>query len=566
MANEKRWLKSYDEGVSPSLKPYPKLTLVDYVDKAAKERPDDSMLIFKKRKISYAEVNKLSDEFAAALVSLGVKKGDRVALVMPNCPQAIICRWGSWKVGAILVHLNPVYTESEMQHALKDCGAETVVVLTPFYQNIKKLQPRTSVKNIIATSIKEYLPSVLKVLFTLLKEKKEGHYIEIEKGDLWLQELMGKNVGARRPDVVVKPEDPALILFSGGTTGLPKGVVGSHFSQVATGLQFYSWVKNYVEPYKDVVIAVLPLFHSFGTFAVMCTAIVANMKIALVPNPRDRDDVIATIQQTKPAFFVAVPALFIALMEHPKVKAGKVDFKSMKTCCSGASPLLAETKKRFEDLTGGRILEGYALTETTMAACVGPYMGKYKEGSVGLPLPDISVRIGDIETGEGELPAGQEGEIVFSAPNLMLGYWQRPEETREMLRDNWLYTGDVGYMDDDGYVFITSRKKDLIKPSGFQVWPREVEEVICSHPAVAEVCVAGIPDARQVEAVKAWVVLKAGKTATAEEIQVWCKEKLVHYKIPKFVGFRPELPKTMVGKVLRRVLQEQEKSGEKKQD
>jgi len=560
LANEKRWLKSYDKGVPHSLKPYPKMTVVDYVDKAAKERPDESMLIFKKRKLSYAEVNKLSDEFAAALFSLGVKKGDRVALVMPNCPQAIICRWGSWKVGAILVHLNPVYTESEMQHALKDCGAETVVVLTPFYQNIKKLQPRTSIKNIIATSIKEYLPSVLKVLFTLLKEKKEGHYIEIDKGDLWLQDLMVKNIGAKRPNVVVKPEDPALILFSGGTTGLPKGVVGSHFSQVATGIQFYSWVKNYLEPYKDVIFAVLPLFHSFATFAVMSTAIVANMKIALVPNPRDRDDVVATIQQTKPAFFVAVPALFIALMEHPKVKAGKVDFKSMKTCCSGAAPLLAETKKRFEDLTGGRILEGYALTETTMAACVGPYIGKYKENSVGLPLPDVTVRIGDIETGEGELPPGKEGEIVFSAPNLMLGYWQRPEETKEMLRDNWLYTGDVGYMDDDGYVFITSRKKDLIKPSGFQVWPREVEEVISSHPAVAEVCVAGVPDAKQGEAVKAWVVLEAGKTATAEEIQAWCKEKLVHYKIPKFVEFRPELPKTMVGKVLRRVLQEQEKS------
>ena len=560
MANEKRWLKSYDKGVPHSLKPYPKMTVVDYVDKAAKERPDESMLIFKKRKLSYAEVNKLSDEFAAALFSLGVKKGDRVALVMPNCPQAIICRWGSWKVGAILVHLNPVYTESEMQHALKDCGAETVVVLTPFYQNIKKLQPRTSIKNIIATSIKEYLPSVLKVLFTLLKEKKEGHYIEIDKGDLWLQDLMVKNIGAKRPNVVVKPEDPALILFSGGTTGLPKGVVGSHFSQVATGIQFYSWVKNYLEPYKDVIFAVLPLFHSFATFAVMSTAIVANMKIALVPNPRDRDDVVATIQQTKPAFFVAVPALFIALMEHPKVKAGKVDFKSMKTCCSGAAPLLAETKKRFEDLTGGRILEGYALTETTMAACVGPYIGKYKENSVGLPLPDVTVRIGDIETGEGELPPGKEGEIVFSAPNLMLGYWQRPEETKEMLRDNWLYTGDVGYMDDDGYVFITSRKKDLIKPSGFQVWPREVEEVISSHPAVAEVCVAGVPDAKQGEAVKAWVVLEAGKTATAEEIQAWCKEKLVHYKIPKFVEFRPELPKTMVCKVLRRVLHEQEKS------
>jgi long-chain acyl-CoA synthetase len=559
LSNEKRWLKSYDEGVPHSLKPYPELTLIDYVDKAAKERPGDAMLIFKKRNISYTELNRLSDEFAAALVSLGVKKGDRVALVMPNCPQAIICRWGAWKVGAILVHLNPVYTDAEMEHALKDCGAETVVVLTPFYQNIKKLQTKTAVKNIIATNIKEYLPPVLKVLFTLAKEKKEGHYVVIEPSDHWMQDLMGKFAGAKRPDVKVKPEDPALILFSGGTTGLPKGVVGSHFSQVATGLQFYTWVKKYVEPYKDVVIAVLPLFHSFGTFAVMCTSIVSNMKLALVPNPRDRDDVVATIQQTNPAFFVAVPALFIALMEHPKVKAGKVDFKSMKTCCSGAAPLLAETKKRFEDLTGGRILEGYALTETTMAACVGPYMGKYKEGSVGFPLPDVVVRIGDIETGEGELEAGKEGEIVFTAPNLMLGYWNRPEETKEMLRDNWLYTGDVGYMDDDGYVFITSRKKDLIKPSGFQVWPREVEEVINAHPAVAEVSVAGIPDAKQGEAVKAWVVLEAGKSATQEELQVWCREKLVAYKVPKFIEFRKELPKTMVGKVLRRVLQEEEK-------
>ncbi|MBN1376276.1 MAG: long-chain fatty acid--CoA ligase [Dehalococcoidia bacterium] len=534
------------------------MTLVDYVDKAEKEKPKGDMLIFKKRHMSYAEVNKLSDEFAAALVSLGVKKGDRVALVMANCPQAIICRWGAWKVGAILVHLNPVYTDAEMEHALKDCSAETVVVLTPFYQNIKKLQSRTSIKNIIATNIKEYLPPILKILFTLAKEKKEGHYVVIEKEDIWLQDLMAKFAGARRPDVKVTPEDPALLLFSGGTTGLPKGVIGSHFAQVATGMQFHAWVKNYVEPYKDVVIAVLPLFHSFGTFAVMCTSIVANMALALVPNPRDRDDIVATIKYSKPAFFVAVPALFIALMENDKVKAGKVDFRSMKTCCSGAAPLMAETKKRFEELTGGRILEGYALTETTMAACVGPYKGQYKEGSVGLPLPDVAVRIGDIETGEGELPPGQEGEIVFSAPNLMLGYFNRPEETKEMLRDGWLYTGDVGYMDQDGYVFITSRKKDLIKPSGFQVWPREVEEVINAHPAVAEVSVAGIPDAKQGEAVKAWVVLNAGMTVTQEEIQAWCREKLVAYKVPKFVEFRSELPKTMVGKVLRRVLVEEE--------
>jgi long-chain acyl-CoA synthetase len=562
--SDERWLNNYDKGVPKTLAPYPQKTLVDYVDEAVKEHPDYPMVLFKKRKMSYAEIQKLTDEFAAALAAKGVKKGDRVALIMPNVPQAIICRWGAWKIGAILVHLNPTYTESELEHALNDCGAETVVVMTMFYNQFKKLQPRTSVKLVIATNIKDYLPPLLKVLFTLAKEKKDGHRIELQAGDFWLTDLIKEQAGAKRPDVKVLPGDDALLLFSGGTTGTPKGVVGTHHSQVITGLQFNSWFAEITEPYKDVMMLVLPLFHSFATYAVMSTAIVGHATLSLVPNPRDRDDVIATIQHDKPAFFPAVPAMFIALLEHPVVKAGKVDFSSMKCCNSGASPLMAETKKRFEDLTGGRIVEGYGLTETTMACTCTPFRGKWKQGSVGMPLPDVIIRIGDIETGEGEVPAGKEGEIVFCAPQLMKGYWKRPEETKEMLRDGWLYTGDVGYMDDDGYVFITSRKKDLIKPSGFQVWPREVEEVINAHPAVAEVSVAGIPDAKQGEAVKAWVVLAAGKTVTAEEIQAFCKEKLVGYKIPKFVDFRSELPKTMVGKVLRRVLQEEEAAKNKK--
>jgi len=561
--DEYRWLKNYDPGVPHSLEPYPQKTLIDYVDDAAKERPDATMLIFKKRKMPYAEVQKLSDELAAALAAKGVKKGDRVVLLMPNCPQAIICRLGTWKAGGILVHINPLYTDSELEHALKDCGAETVFVLTTFYNQLKRIQPRTDIKLVIATNIKEYLPPVLKILFTLLKERKEGHYVTLQPGDCWLQDVIKENAGANRPDVAVLPADYALILFSGGTTGTPKGVVGTHHSQVVTGLQFQSWFGIEVERYKDVLMASLPLFHSFATYAVMSTAMVVHLPMSLVPNPRDRNDLIKTIQHDRPAFFPAVPALYIALLEHPMVKSGKVDFKSMKFCVSGAAPLLAETKRRFEALTGGRIVEGYALTETTMAACVTPYLGKWKEGSTGMPLPDVVVRIGDIETGEGEMPPGKEGEIVFKAPQLMAGYWNKPEETKEMLRDGWLYTGDIGYMDEDGYLFITSRKKDLIKPSGFQVWPREVEEVITTHPAVAEASVAGIFDAKQGEAVKAWVVLKAGTTATAEEIQGWCKEKLVAYKIPKFVEFRDALPKTMVGKVLRRILVEEENAKRK---
>ena len=555
---EKRWLKNYDKGVPESLEPYPQKTLIDCVDEACKEHPDYPMVFFKKRMMTYAEIQKLSDEFAAALVALGVKKGDRVALVMPNIPQCIICRWGAWKAGAILVHMNPMYSESELEHALKDCQAETVVAMTPYYRSIKNIQSRTMLKNVIATSVKEYLPPLLKVLFTLAMEKKQGHYLEIDKGDLWLQDLMKKYAGSKRPDIKVLPSDNALILFSGGTTGTPKGVVGSHHSQVITGMQFEAYFKAAASPYKDVISLVLPLFHSFGTYAVMCTGIVGHMALSLVANPRDLADVIAAVEHDKPSFFPAVPAMYINLLNHPKVKANKVNFRSMKCCNSGAAPLLAETKKRFEDLTGSRIVEGYGLTETTMACTCTPYLGKWKQGSVGMPLSDVIIRIGDIETGEGEMPAGKEGEIIFKAPQLMVGYWNRPEETKEMLRDGWLYTGDVGYMDEDGYLFITSRKKDLIKTSGFQVWPREVEEVISNHPSVAEVSVAGIPDAKQGEAVKAWVVLAEGKSATAEEIQAWCREKMTGYKVPKFVEFRDVLPKTMVGKVLRRVLIEEE--------
>jgi long-chain acyl-CoA synthetase len=557
---EYRWLKNYDPGIPHTLEPYPQKTLLDYLDESVHEHPDYPMLLFKGRSISYAEVQKLSDEFAAALVAKGVKKGDRVALIMPNCPQAIICRWGAWKAGAILVHLNPLYTASELEHALNDCSAETVIVMTMFYNQFKKMQPKTAVKLVIATNIKEYLPPLSGMLFTLLMEKKQGHYAELERGDLWMQDLLKQHQGAKRPGIKVEPSDHALILFSGGTTGIPKGVIGTHHSQVITGLQYKAWFGKAVEPYKDIIMALLPLFHVYTTYGVMATALVCHVAMDLVANPRDREDLIKTIQHDKPTFFPAVPALYIALLEHPLVKAGKVDFKSMKFCVSGAAPLLADTKKRFEALTGGRIVEGYAMTEATMASCVTPYLGKWKEGSTGMPLPDVIVRIADIETGEGDLPPGTEGEIVIKAPQLMAGYWNRPKETKEMLRDGWLYTGDIGYMDDDGYLFITSRKKDLIKPSGFQVWPREVEEVISEHPAVAEVSVAGIPDAKQGEAVKAWIVLKSGISATQADIQAWCKEKLVAYKIPKFVEFRTELPKTMVGKVLRRVLQEEEKS------
>lgn len=556
---EKAWLKHYDEGIPPTLEPYPQRTLLDYVSDAVRERPDHPAILFKGSRITYGELEKLSDAFGAALVELGIKKGDRVALLLPNCPQFIIAELGAWKAGAIVSPLNPIYTERELEGPLANCGAEVIVTLTLFYQRVKAIQPRTKLKRVIATNIKEYLPSVLRVLFTLVKEKKEGHRITLQPNDLWFGDILKAKANAPRPKVSIGPEDPAVILLSGGTTGTPKGAVGLHRSYVASGLQLYTWVAQILKKWQDIQMLPLPLFHVYANVGIQSVVFVSHNAMSLIPNPRDIKDLLHTIRQVRPSFFVSVPTLFIALLNHPDVKAGKVDFKSIKSCISGAAPLLAETKKTFEELTGGRILEGYSLTEAMMACTVNPAFGVKKTGSIGMPLPDVEVLIVDAEEGEKVLKTGEVGEILIRAPQLMQEYWQNPDETAMALRTHgegprWLATGDLGYMDEEGYIFIVDRKKDLIKPSGYQVWPREVEEVIASHPAVAEVGVAGIPDAYQGEAVKAWVVLHKGAQATADEIRAYCKQKLAPYKVPKHVAFKDSLPKSMVGKVLRREL------------
>ena len=554
------WLKNYDEGVPYTLEPYPKETLLDILSDTVRQRPNHIALIFKGRHLSYSELERLSNVFANALVALGVKKGDRVALLLPNSPQLILTQLGVWKAGGIAAPINPLYTGHELERLLIECGAETVVVLTRFYKKVKPLQPRTRVRHIIATNIKEYLPRFLSFLFTLLKEKKEGHCIKLQANDLWLSDLLRQHAGIQRPNVKISPEDSALLLFSGGTTGEPKGAVGTHQALLMTGMQLRAWFSTITGEWEDVILLTIPLFHVYGNAGVFAVGIFGRDSFAIIPDPRDIDDLVTTIRKVRPTFFPGVPTLFNALLNHPDVQAGKVDFKSMKLCVSGASSLLAEVKNRFETLTGGRVVEGYGLTESMMAAVVNPLHGPYKPGSVGTPLPDIEIRIADVITGEGSLPPCEIGEVLMRAPQLMQGYWQRPLETEKTIRNGWLYTGDIGYLDEDGYLFIVDRKKDVIKPSGFQVWPREVEEVIASHPAVNEVGVGGVSDEYQGEAVKAWVVLRPGQQATADEIRGYCREKLAGYKVPKHIEFTDSLPKTMVGKVLRRELVEKEKS------
>ena len=550
----KPWLDHYDEGIPKTLEPYPRQTLVDVVDETTRMRPNHTALIFKGERISYGELAWRSDALAAALVKQGVKKGDRVAILMPNCPQYVIAEFAIWKAGGIVASINPLYTERELEHALNECGAETVIVLTLYYNKVKAVQAKTKLKRVIATNIKEYLPKLTGLLFTLAKEKKDGHRVQLQGGDLWFADLIRQHTGAPRPQVAVGPDDPGLILFTGGTTGVSKAAYATHQALVMAGMQIRAWFSATLVEWDDCFLGSLPLFHVFAAVGLQTVALLGRSPIVLIPNPRDIDDVVANIEKTRPTFLPGVPTLFIALLNHPKVKSGKVDMTSIKLCISGAAALMLDTKERFEAVTGGRIVEGYALTESMMAAVISPVKGAYKPGFVGMPVPDVEIRIVDGDTGQTEMPLGEIGEIALRAPQLMLGYWNRPEATAEILRDGWLYTGDLGHLDDDGYLTIVDRKKDLIKPSGFQVWPREVEEVIAKHPAVAEVGVIGVPDPRTGEAVKAFVVLREGQTATADEIREFCKASLTGYKVPKQVEFRTSLPKSAVGKVLRREL------------
>lgn len=553
----KPWLKYYEPGLLPSLKPYPECTILDVIDETVRERPDHTAIIFKGTRISYADLDRLTNTFAAALVDLGVKKGERVALLLPNSPQAIIAQVAVWKAGAIIAPLNALYTERELEQLLNEIGAETVLVLTPFYEKLKAIQARTPVKRVIATNIKEYLPPMLRFLFTVAKEKKEGHRVALQAGDWWMGDLMNKYANAPRPAAPIRHTDPAILLFSGGTTGSPKAALGTHHAVYMACRQLHAYASTILKDWDDVLTLVMPIFHIYGNWA-MNTSFIARWPMAVVPNPRDVDDLIDTIEKTRPAVLHGVPTLFNALINHPKVKSGKANFKSLKVCYSAAAPLLLETKKRFEALTGGWLLEAYAMTETMLAAVVCPVHAPYKEGSTGIPVPDVDVHIADVTTGEGCLPPGQIGEIVVSAPQLMVGYWNRPQETAQMIHNGGLYTGDIGYMDEDGYLFIVDRKKDLIKPAGgFQVWPREVEEIIAAHPAVLDASVAGTRGAEG-EVVTAWVVLREGQELSSEDLRKYCRERLVAYKVPKQIHFRDSLPKTMVGKVLRRELVKEE--------
>jgi len=565
--NNRPWLAHYDKGVPQTIE-YPKEPLFHFLEEAARKYPDRACTIFKGAVISYRKMNALTDHMAAALVELGVKKGDRVGIFMPNTPQFVIAYFGILKAGGVVVAMNPTYPVDEILTPVNDANIEVMFTLSRFYGKLQEVRKRSKLKKIIVSNIKETLPPIMRLLFTLAKEKKEGDRVEqLDSGDMWMQDLLKKHADSPKPNIEITPDDTALFQYSGGTTGVPKGAVAMHRNVVANTLQMKAWFVN-IEEGNEVVLMGIPLFHVYGMVAGMNFGMSIGASMAMVPNARDIKDVLENISKYKATLFPGVPLLYNSINNHPDVKAGKYDLSSIKACLSGSAALLRETKDEFERLTGGKVFEGYGMSETPTATHCNPLNGVNKTGSIGMPLPDVDIKIISLDDGETELPQGEIGEVVVNAPQVMKGYHNMPTETANSLRQlkdgkTWLFTGDIARMDEDGYFYIVDRKKELIKPGGFQVWPREVEEAIGAHPKVLEVGVGGIPDPNRGETVKAWVVLKPGEELTKEELKAFCKEHLAPYKVPTHYEFRSELPKTTVGKILRRELVRQHKEESK---
>ncbi len=557
---EKPWLKSYEPQVPPTLK-YPDRPLHDNLAESARKYPTATATIFMDAKLTYAQLDALVDRFAAALQGLGVKKGDRVAIFSANCPQYVIAYYGAFRAGAIVVAFNPTYVAREVEHQLKDSGAETMLVMSRMYPIVKQVRANTALKNVIVTNIKEYFPPVLKLLFTLAKEKHEGDKQDIsaDANTYWFQDLINKAPAKPNP-VAVKPGDTAVFLYTGGTTGVPKGAELTHANMMSNAVACRAWLHDSQEA-KEVVLTALPLYHSYGMTTCMNFGIYAAAAILLVPNPRDIPGMMKMVNKHHPTLFPGVPTMYVAFNNFPDI--AKYNVRSIRACMSGAAGLPVEVQTKFQQLTGGRLVEGFGLSEASPVTHANPVFGKNKIGTIGLPWPDTEAKIMDLETGTKEMPLGESGELVIRGPQVMKGYWNMPKETAITLRDGWLFTGDIAMMDEEGYFKIVDRKKDMIIASGFNIYPRDVEEVLYEHPKVQEVVVAGIPDPYRGETVKAYIILKEGQTATEEEIIEFCRDKMAKYKVPTAVEFRTQLPKTTVGKILRRILVEEEKEKQK---
>jgi long-chain acyl-CoA synthetase len=547
------WTRFYEAGV-PARINYPDITLGHVLAQTAAKFPDHTALLFYGKKITYGELDRLANRFAHALAGLGIEKGDRVALMLPNIPQMLIAYYGTLRTGAIAVPTNPLYHEHELEVQLNDSGAGTLVAVDMFYRVIERVLPRSGVKNLVLCGIKDFLPFPKNLLYPI-KAKIEKQWVSVRRAAPIYDFLdLIRHASDAAVDISVSPGDTALLQYTGGTTGVPKGAILTHRNLVVNATQSREWLtlKNEGE---EIILAVIPFFHVYGMTTAMNLGVLIGAEQVLLPKFHTKE-VIAFIEKYRPEIFPGIQAMYLAISNYSKTH--KYDLTSLKVAISGAGPLMHEVQERFEKLTDARIVEGYGLSEASPVTHANPIFGKRKVGSIGLPWPDTEARIVDIETGERVLPVGETGELVVKGPQVMKGYWNKPQETAHALRGGWLHTGDIAKMDDEGYFYIVDRIKDMIKTVGENVYPREVEEVLFMHPKVKDAVVVGIPQEFLGEEIKAYIVLKDGETATAAEIIQFCREQLSKFKVPKEIEFRGELPKTLVGKVLRRVLRDEE--------
>jgi long-chain acyl-CoA synthetase len=551
---KKPWLKSYVEGVPQHIE-YPEVPLNNMIDKAAQEIPDNTAIHFLGRKINYRDLKVYVDRLATSLANLGVRKGDVVALFLPNYPQFVIGYYGALKIGAVATSLSLLATPPEAKYQLTDSGAETIILDERYLPTLNTIKSDTKVKRVIVTSLQDFLPG------------KPPVHKEIP-GAYWLLDLMNK-YEPNPPKVKINAkEDAAVLQYTGGTTGTPKGAILTHYNLHSNAVQIDQWLRE-IKYGKEVVMANLPFFHLYGQEACMNMGLYGGGMLVLNPDPRDISSLVYLIKTTKPTLMPGVPTLYMKILEHPDVVNKKVDFSSLWVLVSGAAPCPPEVLRKFKNMTSARLVEAYGMTETSPAVTVTPFGGKVKVGSVGLPISDTDVKLVDIETGTKEVPLGEPGEIVVRGPQVFKGYWNKPEETRNQLKNGWLYTGDIAKMDEEGYFYIVDRKKEMVIVSGFKVYPREVDDVLYEHPAVKMAATLGVPDPEKPgsEKVKAFIVLNPGYSASdklKEEIITHARKSLAPYKIPKIIEFRNEVPTSLVGKVLKRPLKEEEQGKIKK--
>ncbi len=555
---DRPWYRSYAPGIPQNVQ-FQETIITEVLAKSAADFPDNPALVFLDAKISYKKLNDMVNSFANALIDLGVRPGDRVAMLLPNMPQIVIASYGAWRAGAVVVMNNPLYTDTELEHQLNNSGSTVLVTMDLLGPRMIALKSKTQVKKIVVAHIRDHLGFPKKQLLPIVAKDKHRDIPPTPDVHEWLDLL--KKYPTTDPGIKVDFNSLATLQYTGGTTGVSKGVMLTHANLSCNLQQIAAWFPD-IERGKFVELGALPIFHSFGLTTVMNLSIWQAGTAVLVPRPEPLP-LLQAVQKQKVNFFPAVPTMYVGILNHHDLQ--KYDLSSINGCFSGAAPLPVEVIRNFEGLAGAQICEGYGLSETSPVASINPWRGKGKPGSIGLPLPNTEFRIVDLEEGTRDMPVGEPGEVIIRGPQVTQGYYNMPDETAKTVKDGWLYTGDIGTMDEEGYFYIVDRKKDMIIAGGFNIYPRDIDEVLFEHPKVVEACAIGIPDDYRGETVKAFLVLKPGEEMTVDEVRQYCAEKLAKYKVPTHVEFIDTLPKSGVGKILRKELRAMELEKMKKQ-